>query len=110
MEAQILELIRTEVRRQVQIQTAAILERVSTLYEIPLECLVNDTIGLDMSGCRGTLANGSRCLKKPHENGFCKFHTPGPTCKGVGKNGAPCGRRALNGFCPLHVTQNLWET
>jgi hypothetical protein len=73
MEQQILGLIQEEVRRRVQLQMAAALERISGLYDIPMERLVKDTSSLDATGCRGVLATGARCLKTPGEGGFCKF-------------------------------------
>jgi hypothetical protein len=105
MEQQILGLIQEEVRRRVQLQVGATLERISGLYDIPMERLVKDTANLDMTGCRGVLATGARCLKIPGESGFCKFHTPGPTCKGCTATGKPCRRKAFSGFCTKHADQ-----
>lgn len=105
MEKQILELIQEEIRRRVQQQLAVALDRISRLYDIPIERLVKDTSNLDPKTCRGVLASGARCLKTPGENGFCKFHTDGPRCQGRTKDGAPCKRKALDGFCAKHADQ-----
>jgi hypothetical protein len=105
MEQQILALIQEEVRRRVQIQVGASLERIASLYDIPMERLVKDTASLDLTGCRGVLATGARCLKTPGEGGFCKFHTPGPTCRGHTNTGKPCRRKTLMGFCTKHADQ-----
>jgi Family of unknown function (DUF5763) len=74
MEKQILELIEEEVCRRTQLKLANVLTNVSRLYEIPMERLVKDTAGFEPKFCKGILRNGQRCLKKPFENGYCKFH------------------------------------
>lgn len=105
MEKQIADMLNEEVRRRVQLQMATALERISQLYDIPMERLVKDTVNLDPKGCRGVLGTGARCLKTPGESGFCKFHTPGPTCKGHTAAGQPCKRKSFNGFCIKHADQ-----
>ena len=74
MEKQILELIEEEVCRRTQLKLANVLTNVSQLYEIPMERLVKDTAGFEPRFCKGILRTGQRCLKKPFENGYCKFH------------------------------------
>lgn len=75
MEQQILVLIEDEVCRRTQLKLNEILKEVAKLYEIPMERLVKDTAGLEPRFCKGVLCSGQRCLKKPKENGFCKFHS-----------------------------------
>ena len=102
MEQQILRLIEDEVTRRVQIRLGAVLERISELYEISTDRLITDTANLEPASCKGVLKTGERCLKKPVENGMCRFHLPCKTCAGQNKNG-PCKRKALFGdFCKAH--------
>ena len=75
MERQILALIEDEVSRRTQLKLNEILGHVSRLYDIPMERLVKDTAGFEPRFCMGVLGTGQRCLKKPKENGFCKFHS-----------------------------------
>ena len=75
MERQILDLIEDEVCRRTQLKMNEILSEISRLYEIPLERLIKDTAGFEPKFCKGILKTGQRCLKKPKENGFCKFHS-----------------------------------
>ena len=75
MEQQILALIEDEVCRRTQLKLNEILKEVSKLYEIPMERLVKDTASFEPRFCKGVLCSGQRCLKKPKENGFCKFHS-----------------------------------
>ena len=74
MEQQILELIRSEVAHQKQLEIRAILDRISILYDIPIDRLIKDTAGVETNFCKGILKSHQRCLKKPQENGYCKFH------------------------------------
>jgi hypothetical protein len=74
MEKRILELIEEEVARRVQLQLADALSVISRLYEIPMERLVKDTVGLECTFCKGLLRSNKRCLKVPRENGYCGFH------------------------------------
>lgn len=74
MEKQILALIEDEVTRRVQLRMQAALSLISRLYEIPEDRLIRDTVHMDLTVCQGILKSGKRCLKKPFENGFCKFH------------------------------------
>lgn len=74
MESQILALIREEVAHQVALQLECKLERISHLYDIPIERLIKDTNGVEANFCKGILKNRTRCLKKPFDNGYCGFH------------------------------------
>ena len=74
LEGEVLRLIEEEVTRRTQLKIMETLALVSNLYEIPLERLVNDTAGLECSFCKGINKAKQRCLKKPHENGYCGFH------------------------------------
>ena len=74
MEQQILNLIEDEVKRRVVLQTNLILEKISRTYDLPLERLVKDTVGIENSFCKGILKSKKRCLKTPQSNGYCKFH------------------------------------
>jgi len=74
MEQQILELIRSEVAHQKQLEIRAVLDRISNLYDIPIDRLIKDTLGIETNFCRGILKSHQRCLKNPQENGYCKFH------------------------------------
>jgi sulfatase maturation enzyme AslB (radical SAM superfamily) len=74
MEQKIGEFCRAEVRNEVQIRVAEYLETISGLYEIPVSRLIRDTVHLDPTFCKGINKECRRCLKKPRENGFCKFH------------------------------------
>ena len=71
---QILQDIEDEVVRRVNLRSRAILEEVSRLYEIPIERLIKDTVRVEDNFCKGILKSKQRCLKKPQENGYCKFH------------------------------------
>ena len=75
MEAQILALIEEEVKRRVAVRLSKALEVISDLYSVPLARLIKDTAHVDASFCQGVNKSGKRCLKEPHANGFCKFHT-----------------------------------
>lgn len=74
MEKAILDLIEDEVTRRVHLRMSVSLEMVSRLYDIPLERLIKDTSGLEVTFCKGILRNGKRCLKNPQPCGYCKFH------------------------------------
>jgi hypothetical protein len=74
MEQKITELIETEVRRRTQLTVATYLEVISTLYDIPPQRLIRDTVHLDVSTCKGINKEARRCLKTPLSNGYCKFH------------------------------------
>ena len=74
LEGEVLRLIEEEVTRRTQLKIMETLALVSNLYEIPLERLVKDTAGLKCSFCKGINKAKQRCLKKPHENGYCGFH------------------------------------
>lgn len=74
LETQVLDLIEEEVTRRTNLRSRAMLERVSKLYEIPIERLIKDTAGLEGAFCKGILKSKQRCLKKPKENGYCGFH------------------------------------
>ena len=74
LEGEVLRLIEEEVTRRTQLKIIETLAHVSNLYEIPLERLVKDTAGLECTFCKGILKSKQRCLKKPQENGYCKFH------------------------------------
>ena len=71
---QILQTIEDEVERRVNLKSRAVLEEVSRLYEIPIERLIKDTVRVEGNCCKGILKSKQRCLKKPQENGYCKFH------------------------------------
>ena len=71
---QILQTIEDEVERRVNLKSRAVLEEVSRLYEIPIERLIKDTVRVEGNCCKGILKSKHRCLKKPQENGYCKFH------------------------------------
>jgi hypothetical protein len=74
MEQQILDLIKAEVAHQTQLNLRNYLERISVLYDIPIDRLIKDTTGIETQFCRGILKSHKRCLKNPQENGYCKFH------------------------------------
>jgi hypothetical protein len=74
LEKQVLDLIEEEVTRRTNLRTRAVLDRVSKLYEIPIERLIKDTSGIEGKFCKGILRSKERCLKKPKENGYCGFH------------------------------------
>ena len=74
MEKQILELIEEEVVRRVGLRMTAALDVIARTYDIPIERLVKDTVGLECNFCCGILKSRKRCLKQPQPNGFCKFH------------------------------------
>ena len=74
LEGEVLRLIEEEVTRRTQLKIMETLALVSNLYGIPLERLVKDTAGLECSFCKGINKAKQRCLKKPHENGYCGFH------------------------------------
>ena len=74
MEERILEVVRTEIARQRELENRAIFEKISTLYDIPVERLVKDARGIETPFCKGILKSHERCLKKPKENGYCGFH------------------------------------
>ena len=74
LETQVLDLLEDEVTRRTNLRSRAMLERVSKLYEIPIERLIKDTAGLEGNFCKGILKSKQRCLKKPKENGYCGFH------------------------------------
>ena len=74
MEQRIVELIEDEVERRVGLRISKVLEHVSGTYDIPLEQLIRDSSKIEFCFCKGVLKTKQRCLKKPQQNGYCKFH------------------------------------
>lgn len=75
VEKRISDMIEAEVSVRVAKAIGAALARVGKRYDISLSQLLKDTSGYTCTFCNGANKGGTRCLKPPQPNGYCKFHT-----------------------------------
>ena len=83
MEKKILEIIESEVSSRIEITLMRKLEKISNLYDIPIERLIKDTNDTTGNFCKGINKAHQRCLKKPLDNGYCGFHKSQAPCQPV---------------------------
>ena len=80
-ETQILEHVETEVTLRMSLRTNALAEKLSKIYGIPVESLIQNMSEVEDHFCKGLKGDKTRCLKKPKDNGYCGFHQKQVPCE-----------------------------
>jgi len=74
IEQEILAHIDNEVTVRIGLRINGIAEKLSKIYGIPTESLIQNMAEVEDHFCKGVKNDKTRCLKKPQCNGYCGFH------------------------------------